>query len=147
MNSIGRDRLLVSVALFAWMGVIFGFSSMHGATEPNSLPLWKLIERKGAHVFEYFVLAGLAFHWLRLHAPGMRFRMLAILVVVFSLTYAFSDEFHQRFVPGREGKFSDVAIDAMGICLSIGIIVFLSAYRTRSDETKVFGSIRFPVRK
>jgi len=132
MVALDRSRFLTSIALIAWMSVIFGFSSMHGAAEPTSLALWKLIERKGAHVFEYFVLAGLAFHWLRLHAPGIRFRIAAILVVVFSLTYAFSDEFHQRFVPGREGKLSDVAIDLIGIGLAVIVVAFISRQHKKS---------------
>ena len=115
MIAPGRSRILSSVELLLWMGVIFRFSSMHGAVEPVLLPPWKFIERKGAHVFEYFVLCGLAFHWFRLHIPEARFRMTAVLAVAFSLAYAFSDETHQLFVPGREGKLSDVGIDLIGM--------------------------------
>jgi VanZ family protein len=39
--------------------------------------------------------------------------------VTLSLLYAFSDETHQLFVPGREGKLSDVGIDAIGIALGM----------------------------
>jgi VanZ family protein len=36
-----------------------------------------------------------------------------------SLVYAFMDEFHQVFVPGRNFSLLDMAIDALGISLGI----------------------------
>jgi len=38
-----------------------------------------------------------------------------------SYTNALSDELHQHFVPGREGKFTDTLIDLLGIL--IGVLV------------------------
>ena len=114
-----RHRLAMSCVVSVWAGVIFAFSSVSGAVVPTDLPFWRLLERKGAHVFEYFVLCLLAFHWLRLHIPDIRFRGSVFLSGTLSLLYAFSDELHQCFVFGREGKFSDVGIDAIGIILAM----------------------------
>ena len=33
--------------------------------------------------------------------------------------YACSDEFHQAFVPGRVGQFSDVLIDMIGVLVGV----------------------------
>ncbi|MFC1638541.1 VanZ family protein, partial [Patescibacteria group bacterium] len=45
----------------------------------------------------------------------------ALLALVFSFAYAVSDEIHQLFVPGRDGKLSDVGIDLIGIVLMVVI--------------------------
>jgi len=37
---------------------------------------------------------------------------------IIAMLYAFSDEYHQTFVFGREGKLKDVGIDSIGILLS-----------------------------
>lgn len=42
--------------------------------------------------------------------------------VIFSLTYALTDEYHQTFVDGRSGTLNDVFIDSLGIFLSFYLI-------------------------
>ncbi len=83
------------------------------------MPLLMLFERKGAHVFEFLILFLLAYNAFRLTFPKETFRFLGTLAVSFSLLCAFSDETHQLFVPGREGKLSDVGIDVAGIVLGM----------------------------
>jgi len=76
-----------------------------------------LVVRKCAHLSEYAVLALL--HWRALRKPrrrdprpwSWRQARLALLLVVL---YAASDEFHQTFVPSREGCVRDVLIDSCG---------------------------------
>jgi VanZ family protein len=73
--------------------------------------------RKFCHLTEYAVLAWLV--WRAIHKPARHDRRpwqwgeagLALSVV---FAYAGSDEFHQLFVPGRTGLFSDVLIDTCG---------------------------------
>jgi VanZ family protein len=73
--------------------------------------------RKLCHLTEYAVLAWLV--WRAIHKPARHDRRpwrwgeagLALGVV---FAYASSDEFHQLFVPGRTGLFSDVLIDTAG---------------------------------
>lgn len=43
-----------------------------------------------------------------------------------SYVYALSDEFHQTFVPGREGKLLDTFIDVIGISIGTLISFFLN---------------------
>ena len=42
------------------------------------------------------------------------FKKTGILSFLFSVIYALSDEFHQTFVPGRDGNIVDVLIDGSG---------------------------------
>ena len=49
-----------------------------------------------------------------------------ILSFLFSVIYAFSDEFHQTFVPGRDGNIVDVLIDSSGAL--VGILVSCIVY-------------------
>lgn len=113
------DRSESLAVMLAWMAVIFFFSSMHGAAVPDRMPWWVLLGRKGAHVSEYLVLTGLSFRFFRSWFPALRPGMVPFLSAVLSLAYAFSDEAHQMFVPGREGKLSDIGIDAIGIAFGI----------------------------
>ncbi|MFA7707803.1 MAG: VanZ family protein [Candidatus Pacearchaeota archaeon] len=49
-----------------------------------------------------------------------------LLIILFSIVYAISDEFHQLFVVGRTCSLSDVLIDSIGILLA-GLIYLLQS--------------------
>ena len=71
--------------------------------------------RKCAHMSEYAILTLLGFLTFSfLH--GRRF----LIPIGVTFLYACTDEFHQLFVPGRAGRFTDVLIDTTG-----GIIMLL----------------------
>ena len=110
-----------------WMAGIFIASSTEGSGE-YFYNLKMLIERKGAHILEFFVLAYLFWKVLRYRVSD--FKKLLIFVFLFSLLYAVSDEFHQLFVFGREGKLFDIGMD------SIGIIIFLTLARVFERSEK-----------
>ncbi len=70
--------------------------------------------RKAGHVTEYFILGFFLFRAFR--GPSSKrwsFRW-AISAAVLSAVYAFTDEFHQSFVPTRTASFLDVGIDTAG---------------------------------
>lgn len=115
-----------------WMGVIFSFSAMSGNGEGGEASSWFYIERKGAHVFEYFILTFLVLRVFGLHS-GFTNRRKVILSIIFSLAYACSDEFHQLFVSGRQGKISDVGIDLIGIALMILLLNIWRSKRQKED--------------
>ncbi len=64
----------------------------------------------------------------------------ALAAFAFSALYAASDEFHQLFVPGRAGLFSDVAIDSCGAALGSALAALVAwrrcACRIRRREGK-----------
>ena len=78
--------------------------------EKMSMPV-----RKTAHITEFAVfylsLLFALFHW------GQRGRKLLWTAFMFTVLYACTDEFHQLFVPGRAGRFTDVLIDSSGAFL------------------------------
>lgn len=98
--------------LFVWMGLIFWFSSQ---PQPIDLPeSWlETLVGKGGHVLGY---AGLSLLWWRALAArwGRRDRRAVALAFLLTVLYAISDEYHQTFVPGRNGSPVDVLIDAAG---------------------------------
>ena len=71
---------------------------------------------------EYFILMILL---INLFLRSFRTRLEVILFSgVIALFYSFSDEFHQTFVSGREGKISDIGFDLIGITLA-GLIAWI----------------------
>ncbi|MCC8028285.1 MAG: VanZ family protein, partial [Lachnospiraceae bacterium] len=78
--------------------------------------------RKAAHITEYtlFYLTLLA-AW---HVTGLRRRKRVGAAMLTVFLYACSDEFHQLFVDGRAGLFSDVLIDSSA-SLAISLLLML----------------------
>lgn len=111
------QRINAWLAAICWMAVIFVFSSIPGLRSPLEA-LFDFIIRKLAHVGEYATLTFLLARALRLHgfSPGR----VALMAMCVSVLYAISDEFHQTFVPGRNGVERDVVIDSIGIA-SVGL--------------------------
>ena len=79
------------------------------------------IIRKGAHFSEYLILSLLYFNLLRFYINKNKALVLSIILC---FLYASTDEFHQLFVEGRAGKFTDVLIDTSG-AFTASILVFL----------------------
>ena len=94
-----------------WMGIIFLFSAQ--PTLPHAPGPWfDLILKKMGHAFAYGILAGLYFWTLRGRIESLD--ILRVVSVGLALAYALSDEYHQTFVPGRNGSWADVAVDGLG---------------------------------
>jgi VanZ family protein len=73
---------------------------------------------KTLHLIEYGILFLL---WLRfLHL--IKIKNQYILAFLLTFIYGFSDELHQGFVPGREGKFRDALVDGLGALLALWLI-------------------------
>ncbi len=116
----GSRRFWAWVAVVAWAGVIFAFSSIpHLGT---GLGTWDLVLRKCAHATEYAILAVLLLRALEREVPAF----------VLAVAYAASDELHQHFVRGRHAAPLDVAIDAAGALL--GLFLYTRA-RARSIQS------------
>lgn len=133
-------KYVTGILVIAWMTVIFLFSAQT-ATESSQtsqsvsyrIAKWQnhlfgqekteeelirqaegmqLIIRKGAHMSEYALLAILLLSHLECYAFSKKKTLL--LALGLAVCYASTDEFHQVFVPGRAGRFTDVCIDGMG---------------------------------
>lgn len=77
------------------------------------------VARKAAHVMEYAILAGLLLLALSRSFPEKAPAWLARWAWLIAIAWAAVDELHQSFVPGRAGRVSDVAVDAVGITLLV----------------------------
>lgn len=106
------------------MGVIFVFSHQPGSGANWEPPLWYVLERKSAHVFEYAVLMGLATFFSRSFFPQESYLRVLSIALVFTLSYACLDELHQAFIFGRGARFSDVLIDGGGALLVAVMFLF-----------------------
>lgn len=100
------------IAVILWMGAIFAVSSIPSVTTSFE-PFFDFSIKKICHVTEYWILTALLFNALRDHIPQTARAMLTAALI--ATLYAFSDEWHQTFVPGREGTLRDVGIDALGV--------------------------------
>jgi VanZ family protein len=90
-----------------WCAVIFALSAVPSLR--TGLGAWDLIVRKLAHVTEYAVLAALL----------VRATKQPPVALLLGTLYAASDEFHQTFVRGREGRPRDIVIDAVGLIIGV----------------------------
>ena len=83
------------------------------------------IFRKFAHATVYLVLAVLLNIYILLIINN-KIYFYNLLSIVICFLYACTDEFHQTFVVGRTGQFSDVLIDTIGSLL--GCLLFNLIY-------------------
>ncbi|MCQ2123636.1 MAG: VanZ family protein [Fibrobacter sp.] len=92
------------------MAVIFKISSMT-ADELQGLPhVWD----KLAHTCEYATLAGCFSLWWTRVEWSKKIWLRILVVVILTLVYGCTDEFHQRFVEGRSCDAIDLVADTLG---------------------------------
>lgn len=110
-----------------WCAVIFILSSIPTLPAPEIL-WWDFILKKSAHIIEYAILYYLVYRAitkefriknLELRIKERKIKIPYVLCSMFLvLLYAFSDEYHQSFVPGRHAKLMDVGFDSLGMLIS-----------------------------
>jgi VanZ family protein len=142
------------IVTVVWAGLIFYLSTgtfggsfsawllhqilgvLHIHVSPHTFGILHHLFRKTAHTTEYAIFAMLLYsaqvgpgqiRW----QPGR-----AVLCIVVAALYSFTDEFHQRFVPGRGPSPIDCAIDTMGATLGM-LLVYLAASNSRGPEPKL----------
>jgi VanZ family protein len=126
-----------------WMGVIFFFSTKTwgGAQTQSWLerlltlylpPVRELLTasdlgelnhiiRKLAHFTEYAILTTLGY-WGWVKGMGRSPSTALRITLLVSIVFAISDEFHQRFVPGRTSLVTDVFVDCFGATVAALIL-------------------------
>lgn len=119
------------------------FSSMNGrASDAQSMPLAGFLGlphglvRKAAHFVLFALLGALWYNYVRNNSffkPTPAFAV--TLSLALTVIYAFVDEAHQTFVPGRSGMLSDVLIDS--VAGLTGIVIFaIIYYLTRTERQR-----------
>lgn len=144
-------RIMSVFAILFWMSVISGFSTQNAEQSSNlSIQVsYAVVEgynslsdaqltseqihseaarlelpiRKLAHMTEYAILAVLFL--LAFLAFGKR-RLIFPAAAGCCFCYALTDEFHQTFVEGRAGRFTDVLIDTAGAAIAMAALFGLT---------------------
>lgn len=95
--------------------------------------LLSTIVRKGAHMGEYALLAIFLLYGLY---HTYRNKPIFVIAFISTVIYACTDEFHQLFIVGRSGQFSDILVDSSGAF--IGLLITYSIYKiyNRNKEVK-----------
>ncbi|EKS4342884.1 VanZ family protein [Clostridium botulinum] len=131
-------KLVYFIPSSIWMVVIFIFSNQQAESSnknnffiadvlrKGNVTLFKYIDynflnfliRKAAHITEYFIL----FMLLYLAFKKAFYKNPKIKAAIITVIYSCTDEFHQLFIPGREGKVRDVLIDSIGVFIGLFLI-------------------------
>lgn len=95
--------------------------------------------RKCAHASVYFILAILILYSLlnTFNSLTNKYYLAIIITIVLCFTYSLSDEYHQTFVSGRTGQFSDCLIDTAGS--SLGTILYTLSHKIYTKRIKKKG--------
>ena len=113
-------KFIKFIPVTLWMALMFFFSSRSDLPS-DKIYIVDFIMKKTAHVIEYTILFLLWFRALGNKNPVYAF--------LWSIAFAFTDETHQLFVPGRTGALRDVAIDSSGMIISWFLIVKFNLWK------------------
>ena len=116
-----KDPRRVSKLFYLWAPVLFdaaliSFLSSFSFHDPLFLKVQKNNVDKLFHIVEYAVFGLLLARALWGHSSFWhRARRVFCTALFIGVLYGALDEYHQRFVPYRESKASDLAADAIGV--------------------------------
>ena len=114
-----RKRAYFWAPVVVWAGLIFILSSHQTGTAVEIV--WTdFILKKSAHIVEYGILTALMYRALL--GSGVERKRAGWWAIGFSVLYGLSDEFHQSFTPGRDGRLRDVVFDTIGALTAVYII-------------------------
>ena len=90
--------------------------------------------RKVMHASVYLVLAILIIIFINKNYKYKKYLLSLLLTMLICFTFACLDEYHQTFVDGRTGRFSDVLIDSTGAL--VGTLIYGTYYLTYNNGYK-----------
>ena len=112
---------IASVVMLLLIGVeIFYFSSLPGVPGAGGNPwIARIYHLVVFFLFAFFILASI---------KGIKklTTKTYISALIISIIYAILDEFHQIFVPGRDGSIRDFMTDTIGIFFAVLIYFYIS---------------------
>lgn len=109
---------------------------------PEHYSMIELFLRKCAHMSIYFVLA--INIMIVLFTFNMKMILRMAIAVIASFGYALTDEFHQTFVAGRSGAFTDCLIDTSGAIFGViaALILYCVLYTIMTKYQKKKGIVQ-----
>lgn len=142
-HQAGTESAETSSGVAEWIVGLLGMEVPPGMSASDVPIVCGLNIRKLAHVFLYMLLGGTSFLFVAMlpfkASAFVRPAICAGGAAVISFLYACSDELHQSFVAGRDGKFADVGVDAIGfltvsiLILAVWYLVLLWKHRHSAD--------------
>lgn len=140
----GTESAGTSGGVGEWIVGILNIEVPPGMSASDVPIVFGLNIRKLAHVFLYFLLGGTSFLFMAMlpirTSAYVRPSICAGGAVAISFVYACLDELHQSFIAGRDGKFADVGVDAIGflmialLILAIWYIILLIQAKRRTKH-------------
>lgn len=119
INPFEKNKIISIIFTILIAGEIFFFSNLSGPPGAKS-PIISI----AYHFIVFFLLAFFLFSSVN-GKEKIKLRDL-IIVIIISILYALSDEFHQSFVPGRDAGIKDILTDTAGIFSSILIYNYIN---------------------
>ena len=114
--------------MFFVLAVLWGLLIFYLSAQPDLAsgfpPAYDFVLRKLAHMFVFGILAYLIAGSLESQERGY-----LLFVIIAALTYAFIDELHQSFIPGRYGTPKDILIDSVGVYFGIWFYKYFPAHK------------------
>lgn len=149
-------KIISIILVLIWMGLIFSFSNSNGESSGSMsrtvivkiaelftgykdsdkemdaiVDKYSFLVRKGAHFFEYFVLAFLVMN--SLYICGVSKKILLISGII-CILYAISDEVHQLFISDRSGNVIDVMWDSSASLISNYLFYLYINHRSKHEK-------------
>ena len=137
-----------------WAGVIFFMSTktfggsfsarllayilalLHVQVSPHAFVLLEHLMRKLGHLTEYSIFAIFLYHALGDGDGSAWHPRRALTCIVLAGLYSLTDEFHQRFVPGRGPSIVDCGIDTIGATIGMAIVYFWGGRSSEREEAQ-----------
>ena len=125
-----RHVLTYHVPMILYACIVIAVSSIPNLKTP-SVEFFAV--DKLAHFIEYAIFGFLTFRSFSHLREGIRVNLALLLSILFLSVFAMIDEYHQRFIPGRQADVADVATDLLGAVLVI-VFLWLRLHRKESPE-------------
>jgi VanZ family protein len=110
--------------LWNWGPALAAMATIYSASSIPDLPaLPGDVSDKTAHFAGYAVLGALVLRAVASARWACVTGRTAVIAWGISAAYGATDEFHQRFVPGRTPAFDDLVADGLGAALAIALLV------------------------
>jgi VanZ family protein len=126
--------------MLAWMAWIFYLSDQPSLPRPGRrVGISDSMFDYSAHMATFGFLAILIWRAIKTRPrflPAWLTAQPKLTAGIIAALYAASDEIHQRFVPGRWAKFSDWAVDVVGIVGALLLIHFWELWRSSRQARK-----------
>lgn len=127
LSSNRKSKKIINIAIEKSINIISSSSVINGKKSKSKIST--LVQnlniplRKCAHGMVYFILS--IFLLVALSQSISNKEIIILYTCIISFIYAYIDEFHQLYVSGRTGQFSDVVIDMFGVIMACVIFSML----------------------